>query len=313
MANDKRVVITGATGTIGRKLCSELALRDYQLVIFSRDPDKARASVPGAAVKWTPEEEGAWDSAIDGAYGVVHLAGASIFGKRWSETYKQEIRDSRVIGTRGMVNAMAAAQRKPSVFVCGSAIGYYGPSDDTELDESAPPGNDFLAQIGIEWEREGARAEEYGIRTVLLRTGIILDPSGGALAQMVPPFKFFVGGPVLPGNQWFSWIHIDDEVALIIKALEDSRISGPLNATAPHPQTNRDFSATLGKVLGRPSWLPVPTFALNAMFGELGTMLSTGQRVIPTKALDLGYEFTYPTSEQALRDLLATETPTSNK
>ncbi|NJN67285.1 MAG: TIGR01777 family protein [Chloroflexaceae bacterium] len=305
MVNGKKVVITGATGMIGKKLCAQLALRDYQLVIFSRNPDQARTRVPGAAVRWTPTEEGAWASALDGAYGVIHLAGAPIFGKRWNEAYKQEIRDSRVTATRLLVQAMAAAQNKPAVFVCGSAIGYYGASDDTELDENAPPGNDFLAQVGVAWEQEGARAEEYGIRTTLVRTGIVLAAGEGALAQMVPPFQFFVGGPILPGRQWFSWIHLDDEVELMIRALEDPRCSGPLNATAPNPQTNRDFSATLGKVLGRPSWLPVPTFALNALFGELGTVLASGQRVIPRKALDLGYQFKYATSEPALRHLLA--------
>jgi hypothetical protein len=301
----RRVVVSGATGLIGKKLCEQLTLKGYELVVLSRNPEKARKVVPGAAVAWEPSAEpGAWASVIDGAYGVVHLAGAPVFGPRWTEKYKQEIRDSRVLGTRGLVAAMRAAEKKPAVFVCGSAIGYYGFRGDEELDESGAPGDDFLAQVTVEWEQAGAQAEQEGIRTVLLRTGAVLDVSEGALPTMLPAFQLFMGGPILPGTQWFSWVHIDDEVGLIMLALEDERARGPLNATAPTPQTNRDFSATLGKVIGRPSWLPVPKFALIALLGEVGNMVAEGQRVIPRKALDLGYKFRYTTSEEALRQLL---------
>lgn len=304
MSDTKRVIVTGATGLIGKALCKQLSLQGYDIVVFSRNPEKARGSLPGAVVQWSPAEEGEWFSAIDGAYGIIHLAGASVFGKRWSDSYKQEIRDSRVIGTRGIVNAIAAAKTKPSVFISGSAIGYYGFRDDTMIDEDASPGNDFLARVCAEWEQEGARAEEYGTRTVLLRTGIVLDAKEGALAQMVPLFKMFMGGPIVPGTQWFSWIHRDDEVGIIMHALEDERIKGPLNATAPEPQTNSDFSASLGKVLGRPSWLPAPGFGLKIVLGEVADMLTEGQRVMPRKAEQMGYEFLFPSSEEALRDLL---------
>jgi hypothetical protein len=306
MSNTRRVIVTGATGLIGKRLCEQLIATGYQIVVFSRSPEQARQSLPGAAeyVAWTPSEHGAWAGAIDGAYGVIHLAGAPILGKRWSEAYKAEIRNSRIVGTRGLVNAIRAAQNKPQVFVSGSAVGYYGGRDDTKLDENAAPGNDFLAQTCIEWEREAAQAQQLGVRTVIVRTGIVLDPGEGALPQMALPFRFYAGGPILPGTQWFPWIHIEDEVGLLLFALENERVHGPLNASAPEPQTNRDFTKTLGKVMGKPAWAPVPGFGLRILMGEVAGMLTEGQRVIPKKAQDLGYQFKYPTSEQALRQLL---------
>lgn len=307
MTEKKRVIVTGATGLIGKRLCSQLKTSGYDVVVFTRNPEQARKIVPEGKkyITWSPTDESdRWIGAIHGAYGVVHLAGALIVGKRWSPGYKMEIRDSRIIGTRGLVKAMLESSEKPAVFVSGSAVGYYGFRDDTPLDEQAPPGDDFLARVCVEWEQEGAKAEEADIRTVLLRTGVVLDAREGALPQMMLPFRFFTGGPILPGTQWFSWIHVDDEVGLILKALEDDQVSGVLNATAPEPQTNRDFSATLGKVMGRPSWLPVPSFVLKLLFGEMGDMLTEGQRVIPRKAQDTGYQFKYPSSEQALRHLL---------
>ena len=332
MPDEKRVIVTGATGLIGRRLCRQLIERGYQVVVFSRSPMRAREAVPGAAayVAWQPAEDGAWATAIDGAYGVIHLAGASLFSRRWSAAYKREIYDSRVIGTRGLVSAMARAATKPQVFVSASAVGYYGPHGDTILDESAPPGNDFLAQVCRAWEQEALRADHLGIRTAIVRSGvvlsradgawalpidlrgaslsrpgIVLETDAGALPLLVLPFRFFVGGPILPGTQWFSWIHIDDEVGILVLALEDERARGPINATAPEPQPNRAFAQTIGRVLGRPAWMPIPGFVLRLMLGEMADMITTGQRVIPRKAQALGNQFKYPTSEQALRQLLA--------
>jgi NAD dependent epimerase/dehydratase family enzyme len=331
MTDAKRVVVTGATGMIGRALCKQLIAKGYQVVAFSRDPQKARRSVPGAAeyIAWTPSETGPWASAIDGAHGVIHLAGASLFGKRWSEAYKREIVASREIGTRGLVSAMAQAKAKPRVFVSMSAVGYYGPHGDEKLDESAPPGNDFLARVCQVWEREARRAEDLGIRTVIFRSGVVLggdekmsipiDLGGAALDRpglilktdegafplLVMPFYFFSGGPILPGTQWMAWIHVDDTIGLLTMALEDERVRGPLNATAPQSQTNREIARTIGRVMGRPAWLPVPGFALKLMLGEMADMITTGQRVIPQKAHDLGYQFKYPTSEQAIRQIIA--------
>lgn len=332
MADSKRVVVTGATGLIGRKLSMQLAAKGYSVVVFSRNAAKARAKLPEAAefVNWTPAEQGAWAGAIDGAYAVINLAGANNFAKRWNDAYKQEIYNSRIIGTRGLVNAMRAATDKPSVFISGSAIGYYGmPTDDRILDEQSPPGDDFLANVVKDWEREARNADELGIRTVLLRTGVViggdkpglplpitlrgaslsrpgvvLDFENGALPLMALPFHLFAGGPIGSGRQWFSWVHIDDVVGVIIMALENERASGPINATAPEAQTNREFSNTLGRVLNRPSWMPVPGFALKLLLGDVADMLVRGQRVAPRKAQELGYQFKYPRSEDALRNLI---------
>ncbi len=307
MTDAKRVVVTGATGLIGKRLCERLVQQAYQVVIFSRSPQRARKSVPGAAeyIAWDYRNvQGGWVGALNGAYGVVHLAGAPIFGKRWSESYKAELRDSRVLGTRALVEAMQSLQEKPEVFVSGSAVGYYGHRDDRPLDESAAPGTDFLARLCVAWEEEASKASALGIRTVLLRTGIVLDANEGALAQLKTAFQLYMGGPVLPGTQWFSWVHVDDLVGIILLALENSQAMGPINGTAPEPLTNRDFSATLGKVMGVPSWLPVPGFGLKILLGELADNLVHGQRVLPNKAQELGYEFRYPTAQQALHQLL---------
>lgn len=329
MADGQRVVVAGATGVIGRKLCEQLISNGYQVVVFSRNPDSARRTVPGAAeyVAWTATESGPWMSAVDGAHAVINVSGANVFAKRWSDRYKQEILNSRVLGTRGLVNAMRAAKQKPSVFISGSAVGYYGFRDNTELDESASAGNDFLARVCVAWEAEARRARELGVRTVMVRTGIVLDagkgglpiklrgasPSRpgivldteqGALPLMMLPFRFYAGGPISPGTQWFPWVHIDDIVGLIMFALENDAINGPLNGSAPAPQTNKAFTAVLGKVLGRPSWLPVPGFALKLGLGPVADMLTKGQRVVPAKAQQHGYQFKFATSEAALRDLL---------
>jgi uncharacterized protein len=332
MADTKRVVVTGATGHIGRTLCRRLLEHGYAVVAFSRDPEAARRRLPGAAeyIAWRPSEDGAWAEAVDGAHGVIHLAAASLFERRWSAAYKREIVESRRIGTRGLVNAMAKARVKPQVFACVSAVGYYGPHGDEPLDESAPAGMDFLARVCEEaWEREASRAEALGVRTALVRSGVVIgggegpmrlpiDLGGaslsrpglvlkteeGALTMLVLPFRFFAGGPILPGTQWISWIHVEDIAGILLKTLEDERMRGPVNATAPEPRTNRDFARAIGRVLGRPSWLPVPEFALRLAIGEMADMVVTGQRVLPKKALDLGYQFRFPTLEPALRAIL---------
>lgn len=329
MADGQRVIVAGATGVIGRKLVEQLMGKGYQVVVFSRNPDGARSTVPGAAeyVAWTATETGPWASAIDGAHAVINMSGANVFAKRWSGSYKQEILNSRVLATRGLVNAMRAAKQKPAVFISGSAVGYYGFRDDTKLDESAPSGNDFLARVCVAWEAEARRARELGVRTVMVRTGIVLDPgkgglpiklSGagpsrpgfvldtaqGALPLMMLPFRLFTGGPIAPGTQWFPWVHVEDEVGLIMFALENDAVNGPINATAPEPQTNKAFTTVLGRVLGRPSWLPVPGFALRLGLGPVADMLTKGQRAVPAKAQQHGYQFKYPTSDVALRDLL---------
>jgi hypothetical protein len=303
----RRIVITGATGLIGRAICTRLMRRGDQLVIFSRDPQSARTTIPGAAqyVAWRPEETGPWAAAIDSADAVVHLAGASIAGKRWTPEYKREILESREIGTRGIVNAIAAAASPPKVLVSASGVDYYGPRDDTPIDESAPAGTGFLSQVCIAWEQAALRAAPLGVRTSVIRTGIVLDRHEGALAQLILPFSLGLGGPILPGDQWWSWIHLDDLVALYMLALDDVRASGAFNGAAPEPVRNREFAATLGRVLRRPAILPLPLFPLTILLGEMAKpLLVEKQRAIPRKALELGFTFRYPTLEPALRATL---------
>jgi uncharacterized protein (TIGR01777 family) len=310
MSNSKRIILTGATGVIGRKLFAALKGRGYDVVVFSRSPQKARAALPGAAeyVQWSPVMGGPWAASIDGAHAVIHLAGApiaeGILGRRWTPAVKAEIHDSRVNGTRGIVSAIAAAQSRPSILICASGVGYYGFRDATPLDEGAAPGSDFLALVCVAWEREAARAKELGVRVVSMRTGLMLDPDAGVLPQIMQPFKLRAGGPVLPGTQYYSWIHPDDLIGIYMLALEDERASGPLNAAAPVPQTNRDFSSTLGKVMGSLSWMPVPEFGLRILLGEMADLVVYGQRALPKQAQALGYQFKYPKLEPALRDLI---------
>lgn len=311
MSDTKRVIITGATGLIGRKLAAALAKRGYQIVVFSRSPEKARAALPGAAeyVEWSAAERGPWFAAVEGAHAIIHLAGAPIskglLGFRWTPEIKAEIRDSRVIGTRGIVNAIAAAQRRPQALICASGIGYYGFRGGEPLDEAASPGADFVAQICVGWEAEAARAEQLGVRAAYIRTGLLLDPESGVLPQIMLPFKLFTGGPVLPGTQYYSWIHPDDLIDIYMLALEDARVRGPINATAPTPETNRAFAETLGRVMGSPAWLPVPEFSLRATLGEMADLVVHGQRAMPRRVQELGYQFHYTQLEPALRDLLA--------
>ncbi|MCS6840584.1 MAG: TIGR01777 family oxidoreductase [Roseiflexus sp.] len=308
MTASKHVIVTGATGLIGKALCRRLMARGDRVTVFTRRPDAARTLLPGAAqyVAWDAATGGAWESALATADAVVHLAGASIAGRRWTPAYKREIRESRTRSTRALVEAMARAAHRPSVFVCASGIDYYGPRGDELVDESFPPGRNFLAQVCVAWEGEACRAADLGVRTVMIRTGIVLDRREGALARLLLPFQLFVGGPILPGTQWWSWIHLDDEVGLIMRCIDDERASGPFNGVAPEPQRNRDFSATLGRVLGRPSWLPLPGFVLRLLLGEMApALLIERQRAIPAKAQALGYQFAYPTLEPALRAALA--------
>jgi hypothetical protein len=307
----ERIVITGATGLIGRLVCAALTKHGYDLVIFSRDPAQARNTLPGATdyISWSPSEDGPWASAINDAAAVLHLAGAPIskglLGPRWTDEYKAQILNSRVLGTRGIVNAIAAASRPPAVFVCASAIGYYGYHDATPLNEESPAGKDFVASVTVAWEREAARAADAGVRTVRLRTGLFLDPDDGVLPQIMTPFKLFSGGPVGSGEQYYSWIHPADHLNLLLNTLTDERYNGPINATAPNPVPNRVFAETLGKVLNSPSWLPVPEFSLRLALGEMADLVVKGQRVLPARARALGYEFKYPTLEAALRNLLS--------
>ena len=298
-----RVAVTGATGTIGSALVRELKGRGDEVVALSRNPETAREKLGEdiSSVRWgNPSAEPAPADAISGCDAVVHLLGEPV-DQRWSDEAKERIRGSRVFGTRYLVAALREASPRPKVLVSQSATGWYGPQDDSTLDESEPAADDFLARVVRDWEGEARAAEELGLRVALMRTGVVLSPSGGALGKMMLPFKLGVGGPIAGGNQYVPWVHIDDVVGALICAISDERVRGPVNVTAPDPATNRDFSKALGRVLRRPAVLPVPGFALKAMYGEMSSIVTTGARVVPGRLAEIGYRFRQPDLEDALR------------
>ncbi|UVT15896.1 MAG: TIGR01777 family protein [Nitrospira sp.] len=300
------IVVAGATGFIGRALCTTLLHAGHRVSILTRNAGQV-FNQPGRSVSqvpWNSRDAGPWEQALEGADAVINLAGAPIAEARWTDARKQLITDSRVLTTRLLVRALSQRSARPATFISASGIGYYGASDDRCLDEGAARGPGFLADLCLAWEAEALRAAEFGTRVVLLRTGMVLERDGGALPKMLLPFRLFAGGPIMPGSQWVSWIHRRDHIGLIQWALSTATLSGPLNAVAPEPVTMNTFCEVLGRVLHRPSWLPVPGIALNILLGELGSLMTTGQRVIPAKAIAGGYAFQYPALEPALRAAL---------
>jgi uncharacterized protein (TIGR01777 family) len=303
-----RVTITGASGLIGSALVAELREHGAEVTVLSRDPSRAREALGVEAVGWDPLAEPAPVAALAGRDAVVHLAGENI-AQRWSARAKRAIRESRVAGTRNLIEGLEAAGRegeeqRPGTLISGSAVGYYGPRGEEPLDEDSPAGNDFLAETCVAWETEAQKASTLGMRVVLVRTGVVLDREGGALAKMLPPFRLGVGGPVAGGDQYMSWVHREDLIGMVCAALQDERWSGPFNGTAPEPVTNREFSHALGHVLHRPSLLPVPGFALGLLYGEMAEIVTTGARVMPAKPLVLGYDFRHPELDEALHSVL---------
>jgi uncharacterized protein (TIGR01777 family) len=298
-----RVVVAGATGTIGRALTEALVRRGDQVVALSRNP---AATLVGAEVHHWPDPKLAPPppDALSGADAIVSLLGEPI-AQRWSDAVKREIGDSRVLGTRSLVEAIRSLpdRSRPRTFVSQSATGYYGSRGEEALDESAPPGDDFLAGVVRDWEHEATAAAAL-TRVVLTRTGVVLSARSGALGQMLTPFRLGLGGPVAGGRQYVPWIHIDDVVGTLLECLAVESLEGPINTVAPNPVTNRELSKTLGRVLGRPAVLPVPELAVRVMFGEMSTVVTTGQRVIPARLLEAGYRFRQPELEAALRELL---------
>lgn len=305
-----RIFVTGGTGLIGTRLIELLCQREHEVLALTRNADRARQRLRPECtiVPGDPTATGDWMRAVEECGAVINLAGESIFDHRWNDEVKARIRDSRIRSTEHVVEALArrprSADGRPKVLVNASAIGFYGPHRDEELREEDRPGDDFLAQVCVEWERAAAGAEAAGARVVLIRTGVVLDARGGALAQLLTPFKWFVGGPVGSGQQWLSWIHHADLTGMYVLALDNDQARGPVNATAPHPVTNRDFSRALGRALHRPSFVRTPTFALRLMLGEVAGLVTEGQRVLPGKAATLGYPFRFPTLEHALQDIL---------
>ena len=298
-----RTVIAGGTGLLGRPLATRLLAEGHDVVILTRGSARAGGVARARIVTWTPDGgTGSWAAEIDGASAVINLAGESIAGRRWSPSHKQRMRDSRLDATRSLVEAIRRASAPPPVFVSGSAVGYYGPHADEIVTEATPAGADFLASVCVQWEAEASRVTGLPTRLVCLRTGLVLDKNGGALPQMLPPFKFGVGGPVGSGRQYWPWIHHDDWLALVLWAIDTPHASGPLNATAPVPVSNADFARALGRVLGRPALLPMPALALRLLLGEMAdALLLSGQRALPAKAEHLGFPFRYPRIDDAMR------------
>jgi uncharacterized protein len=310
-----RVTVTGASGLVGGTLLARLRAQNAEVTVLSRDPERALSLLQGPdsgpgptlqAFAWEPLNEPAPSEALAGRDAVVHLAGENV-AQRWSADAKAAIRESRVRGTANLIEGLRSlgASGRPHVLVSSSAIGYYGPHGPEPLDEEAPPGTDFLAEVCVAWEQGAQAAAELGLRVVQVRTGVVLDRQGGALAKMLLPFRLGIGGPVAGGEQYMSWIHRDDLVGLMLAALANDGWSGAINATAPEPVTNREFSHALGRVLHRPSLLPVPGFALRALYGDMAEIVTGGARVMPAKPLVLGYRFVQPKLEAALRDALA--------
>jgi uncharacterized protein len=300
-----RVAVTGAGGLIGTALVARLTERGDEVTVLSRDPDRTGAKLRARALRWDPPSEPAPAQALAGCDALVHLAGEPV-SQRWSERAKRAILDSRVLGTRNLLEGLREldGSDRPAVLVSSSAIGYYGAHGAEPIDEEAPAGSDFLAQVCVAWEAEARAVERLGMRAVQARTGVVLDRAGGALAKMLPPFRLGVGGPVAGGAQYVAWIHLEDVIGLVLAALDDERWSGPVNATAPEPVTNRELARALGRALRRPALLPVPGLALRALYGEMAQIITTGVRAVPAKSLVLGYEFEYPRLQEALRAAL---------
>lgn len=292
-----RVVVVGATGLIGRHVCAALVARGDAAVAVSR---RGSPGVAGAEdIRWDPAGGPPPGDVLDGADAVVNLAGAPIGGRRWSTARKREIRESRVLTTRAVVDALAAEGR-PRVLVNASGIDYYGPRGEETVDETDGPGSGFLAETCVAWEREAARAADHGVRVAMMRSAVVLSAEGGALPTMARPVKLLAGGPIGGGRQWLPWIHLDDEVGLILFALDRQAVAGPLNATSPEPPRQREFVKALGRALGRPAVVPTPAVALRVALGEMATLVLDGQRAVPRAALAAGYRFRYPDLDGAL-------------
>ncbi len=300
-----RVLVTGATGLIGSALCDALLARGDEVVGLSRDPERAAQKQPRIAWHpWEPTLERPPAAAFEGVEGVVHLLGEPI-DQRWTDEAKRKIMATRQTGTHNLVGTIAGLQRKPAVLVSQSAVGYYGDRGETVVDESTGPGRSFDSEVTQAWEAAAHEVEAAGVRLVVVRTGQVLDPEGGMLGELLLPFKLGLGGPIAGGEQYLAWIHRDDEVGILLWALDNPSASGAVNACSPHPATNKEFSKALGRALGRPALLPLPGAVLDLKFGrEFGAVLRGGQRVVPKRTMELGYEFRHPQLDEALQDLL---------
>jgi uncharacterized protein (TIGR01777 family) len=301
-----KVVITGATGFIGRALCKALG-KDYEVIALSRDASRAAKSIGELAkvVEWDGRTTGSWLQHANGAFAIINLAGENVASGRWNESKKAALLHSRLDSARAVIDAIKQTDKKPAVVIQASAIGFYGPRSDEPLDEDSPPGKGFLANVCQRIESSAEEIESMGVRCIIIRTGIVLGRDGGAFEKLVKPFRFFLGGHLGSGRQWFSWIYLDDEVAAIKFLMENEDSKGAFNLTSPEPVTMKQFCRILGKVLHRPSWLRVPAFTARLAFGEMADeMLLSGQKVLPKRLLNTGFDFKYTDVECALKDII---------
>jgi hypothetical protein len=300
-----RVLVTGASGRIGKALCDELRKRGEEVVGLTRNPDKSSADQPQVTWHaWEPTLERPTEAAFEGVDGVVNLVGEKI-DQRWSDDAKRKIMDSRKVATHNLVGTIEGLATKPKVLVSQSAVGYYGDRGDEVLDESSAPGEGFDSSVCVEWERAAHEVEAAGVRLAIVRTGQVMETGGGILGELLLPFKLGVGGPLAGGKQWLPWIHLSDELGILAWALDTDAVSGAVNGTAPNPVTNKDWSKALGRALGRPAVLPIPGFAVEVKFGrEFGKIAQGGQRVLPKRTEELGYGFKFPEIDGALRNLV---------
>ncbi|NTU62382.1 MAG: TIGR01777 family protein [Chloroflexi bacterium] len=299
-----RVIVTGGSGLIGRALVDSLAQDEYEVIVLSRNPDAVKNLPKGArAEKWDGKTAQGWGKLVNGADAIVNLAGATI-SERWSDAQKKAIRESRVNAGQAIVEALKAAEKKPGVVVQSSAVGYYGPRGAEEITEDSSAGNDFLASVCQDWEASTAELDSLGIRRPIIRTGVVLSKNGGALPKMLMPIKMFVGGPIGSGQQYFPWIHLQDEVAAIRWLIDNPKARGVYNLSALRPLTNKEFTHAIGKVLGRPTFMPIPAFAMKTLFGEMSALLLDGQREMPARLVKEGFKFKFVDAEAALRDVL---------
>lgn len=303
---NKTIIITGATGLIGRNIVAALLKRNDKVVVFSRDLNKAKSILSDVTefVKWDYHIPGLWQSNLENSDAVIHLAGINLFSKRWNDDFKKSILESRQLSTKNLVEAIKSCQNKPKVFISASGVGYYGDCGDNLLNESSTKGNDFLADVCEAWENESKQVEQSGIRSVQIRTGLVLSKEDGALKQMLPAFKMFIGGPLGNGRQWLSWLHIDDIVGIYLHAMDNHNLHGAVNAASPNPVTMKEFAKTLGKVLNRPSIFPVPKFVLRLVVGEAADVVTASQKTDVKKLLDSGYNFKFSDLSKTFKDIL---------
>ncbi len=304
-----KVLVAGGTGFIGRHVCHALLESQHEVTVLSRNPDHAQTTLPPhvSIAEWNPMKWNGIERHVERADAIINLAGEPIADSRWTPSRKQLLTESRIETTRRLVNAIGNISEKPKVLMNASGIGFYGSNDSISMSESSPQGEGFLAELCQKWEAEANRATEYGVRVICLRIGMVLGADGGALSKMIMPFKLFVGGPISPGTQKVSWIHIHDLAQLVVWLLDKETISGPVNAVTPHAVTMREFCKSVGQALNRPSWLPVPGVSLKLLLGELSDLLTTGQQVEPLAITEAGYHFNFPKLDHALESLFHME------